>query len=132
MRGEASENLFLLPAGSRSANPAELLAGKSLRPLVEKLKDYFDRIVIDTAPLVPVSDTIPLAKLAQSVVLVTRMGKTPKGAISRALRILGDNGTHPVGIVANGLPRTRTAGGHGYYYSYSGGGSYSDYSRKDL
>lgn len=69
MRGEASENLFLLPAGSRSANPAELLAGKSLRPLVEKLKDYFDRIVIDTAPLVPVSDTIPLAKPAQSVVL---------------------------------------------------------------
>jgi len=129
LRAEASENLFLFPAGSWSANPAELLSGKSLRPLLEKLSEYFDRIVIDSAPLVPVSDTIPLAKLAQSVVLVTRIGKTPKGAVKRALRVLGDNGSTPVGIVANGLPRTRTMGGHGYYYSYSSGGNYSGYSQ---
>ncbi len=129
LRAEVSPNLFLLPAGSWCANPSELLSGKSLRPLIEKLSEYFDRIVIDSAPLVPVSDSIPLAKIAQSVVLVVRMGKTPKGAIKRALRIMADNGSHPVGLVANGLPRTRTVGGHGYYYSYSSGGSYSDYSQ---
>jgi len=131
LRAEASPDLFLLPAGSWSANPSELLSGKSLRPLVEKLSEYFDRIVIDSAPLIPVSDSIPLAKLAQSVVLVTRMGKTPKGAIKRSLRILGSNASHPVGLVANGLPRTRTAGGHGYYYSYSSGGSYSGYAQNE-
>jgi polysaccharide biosynthesis transport protein len=131
LRSDASPDLFLLPAGSWCANPSELLSGKSLRPLIEKLSEYFDRIVIDSAPLVPVSDTIPLAKIAQSVVLVARMGKTPKGAIKRSLRILGSNGSHPVGLVANGLPRTRTAGGHGYYYSYSSGGSYSGYAQSE-
>lgn len=128
LRSEASENLFLMPAGSWSANPAELLAGKGLRPLIEKLSEYFDRIVIDSAPLIPVSDSIPLAKVVQSVVLVARMGKTHRGAIKRAVRILSDNGCHPVGVVANGLPRTRTTGGHGYYYDYSSSGGYSNYS----
>ncbi|MBL9156012.1 MAG: polysaccharide biosynthesis tyrosine autokinase [Verrucomicrobiales bacterium] len=131
LRSEVSEDLFLIPAGSWSANPAELLSGKSLRPLLEKLSEYFDRIVIDSAPLVPVSDTIPIAKLVQSVVLVARMGRTPKGAIKRAIRLLTDNGSHPVGVVANGLPRTRTMGAHGYYYSYSSSGSYSGYSTKE-
>lgn len=128
LRSEVSENLFLMPAGSWSGNPAELLSGKSLPPLLDKLSEYFDRIIIDSAPLIPVSDTIPIAKLVQSVVLVARMGKTHRGAIKRSMRILTDNGTHPVGIVANGLPRTRTTGGHGYYYDYSSSGSYSNYS----
>jgi capsular exopolysaccharide synthesis family protein len=131
LRSELSEELFLIPAGSWSANPAELLSGKSLQPLLDKLSEYFDRIVIDSAPLVPVSDSIPIAKLVQSVVLVVRVGSTPKGAIKRAIRVLSDNGSHPVGIVANGLPRTRTSGAHGYYYSYSGSGSYSGYSSKE-
>jgi capsular exopolysaccharide synthesis family protein len=131
LRSELSEDLFLIPAGSWSANPAELLSGKSLQPLLDKLSEYFDRIVIDSAPLVPVSDSIPIAKLVQSVVLVVRVGSTPKGAIKRAIRVLSDNGSHPVGIVANGLPQTRTSGAHGYYYSYSGSGSYSGYSSKE-
>ena len=131
LRSELSEDLFLIPAGSWSANPAELLSGKSLQPLLDKLSEYFDRIVIDSAPLVPVSDSIPIAKLVQSVVLVVRVGSSPKGAIKRALRVLSDNGSHPVGIVANGLPKTRTSGAHGYYYSYSGSGSYSGYSSKE-
>jgi Mrp family chromosome partitioning ATPase len=80
---------------------------------------------------VPVSDSIPIAKLVPSVVLVVRVGSTPKGAIKRAIRVLSDNGSHPVGIVANGLPQTRTSGAHGYYYSYSGSGSYSGYSSKE-
>lgn len=128
LRSEASENLFLMPAGSWSANPAELLSGRSLGALVDKLSEYFDRIVIDSAPLIPVSDTIPIAKLVQSVVLVARMGSTHRGAIKRAARILSDNGTNPVGVVANGLPRTRTTAGQGYYYDYSSSGSYSNYS----
>lgn len=131
VKSEHSENLYLLPAGSRSANPSELLAGKALPPLIHKLNDFFDRVVIDSAPLVPVSDSLALAKQVQSVVLVSRIGKTPKGAIKRAIRILTDNHTDPIGVVANGLPKTRTKGAYGYYYSYSGGGSYSDYAQQD-
>lgn len=130
IRSEVSENLFLMPVGSRSANPAELLAGKGLRPLIEKLTEYFDRIVIDSAPIIPVSDSIPLAKLAQSVVLVVRMASTPKAAVRRSIRVLSENDSRPVGLVANGMPKTMTAGAHEYYYSYTSGGSYSGYSAK--
>jgi len=128
---EYSKNLFLLSAGSQSANPSELLAGRALKPFLEKLSEFFDRIIIDSAPLLPVSDSIPLAKLSQSVVLVTRMGKTPKGAIRRAIRILRENRTEPVGLVANGLPRSRSKGSYGYYYSYQGGGGYGSYASKE-
>ena len=131
-RTKLSENLFLLGAGSHSANPSELLAGVVLPEMITLLTNHFDRIIIDSAPLVPVSDTIPLARTAQSVVLVTRMGKTPKGAIKRALRILQMNHSEPIGIVANGLPKTRMQGSYGYYYSYSGGGDYSGYASDTL
>lgn len=130
IRSEVSENLFLMPVGSRSANPAELLSGKGLPVLIHKLTEYFDRIVIDSAPIIPVSDSIPLAKLAQSVVLVVRMGKTPKAAVNRSIRLLSENDSRPVGLVANGMPKTMTAGSHEYYYSYTSGGSYSGYSAK--
>ncbi len=130
IRSEYSENLFLMPAGSRSANPAELLSGKGLRPLIEKLTEYFDRIVIDSAPIVPVSDTVPIAKMVQSVVLVVRMGKTPKAAVNRTIRVLSENASRPVGLVANGMPKTMTTGSHEYYYSYTSGGSYSGYASK--
>ena len=126
-RSDVSENLFLMAAGSRSANPAELLAGKQLPGLMEKLSEYFDRIIIDSAPMIPVSDTMPLVGLVQSAVLVCRIGKTPAAGIKRAIRMMQDNGTVPVGLVANGLPRTRTKRGYGYYYNYMGGGNYSYY-----
>lgn len=128
MKTRESENLFIMPAGSRSANPSELLAGKGLKGAIGALEEYFDRIIIDSAPLVPVSDSLPLAKLAESVVLVCRVGKTPRGAIKRAIRVLEANHSAPVGVVANGLPRTRTKGAYGYYYSYYGGGNYANYS----
>jgi len=106
LRSDVSPNLFILPAGSRLENPAELLTGDALPPLLAKLSDYYTRIVMDSAPILPVSDSLALAKLAQSVVLVTRMGKTPKTAIRRSLRSLSSIAFDPVGLVANGLPRS--------------------------
>lgn len=128
-RSEVSDQLYLLGAGSRSANPAELLAGKNLPALLQQLGKHFDRVVIDSAPLIPVSDTVPIARLVHSVVLVCRIGKTPKGAIRRAIKVLTANRALPVGVVANDLPRTKTKGAYGYYYSYygSGEGGYGGY-----
>jgi len=51
------DSLFLMSTGSRSANPAELLVGKQLPGLIEKLTEYFDCIIIDSAPLIPGNDT---------------------------------------------------------------------------
>lgn len=128
---DKSGKLYVLLAGSPSASPSELLASKALPALVDKLGKYFDRIIIDSAPIVSVSDTYPLAKIAQSVVLVCRMSMTSRSSIMRALRILKVNQSDPVGIVANGLPVAKTKTGHDYYYSYPGSGSYGSGKNSD-
>lgn len=121
------ENLWVMSAGSRSPNPAELLGSKNLPGLVTSVARQFDRVIIDSAPLIPVADTLSISKLVQSVLLVYRVGMTPRGALIRALKTLRANGSEPIGIIANRLPRPRSKGSHGYYYGYHGGGQYSDY-----
>lgn len=119
-----SKKLYLLPAGSGVPNPSELLASKRFDALIERMHEYFDCIIIDSAPVVPVSDTLPVAQHASSVVLVCKMDSTPKGAIMRAIRLLEENKTPPSGLVANGLPNAKTRYGHSYYYSFAGNGYY--------
>lgn len=121
------ENLFIIPGGTRSPNPAELLSSKNLGPFIASLHQNFDRIIIDTAPIIPVSDTLPIAKLCQTVLMVFRIGKTPRAALRRSLKVLRANRTEPVGVIANRLPRTRGARSQAYYYSYYGGDHYSGY-----
>lgn len=121
------ENLFIIPGGSRSPNPAELLSSKNLGPFIANLHQDFDRIIVDTAPIIPVSDTLPIAKLCQTVLMVFRIGKTPRAALRRSLKVLRANRTEPVGVIANRLPRTRGARSQAYYYSYYGGDHYSGY-----
>jgi succinoglycan biosynthesis transport protein ExoP len=125
------ENLWFVPGGGKSANPAELLGGRHLGTFLADLCRDFDRVVIDTAPLVPVSDTLPIAKRSQSVIMVYRMGKTPRKALFRALKTLRSNHAEPVGIVANLLPRVAGRGAYGYYYGYHGGGAIDGYVSND-
>ena len=111
------ENLTVLPAGSRSPNPAELLASAAFPQVIELALKYFDRIVIDTAPIVAVSDTLVIAPRVQTVLLVIEWNKTPSTVTKRALNLLRDAGKSPSGLIINRLPsHTR-----GYYYYYSPG-----------
>jgi capsular exopolysaccharide synthesis family protein len=111
------ENLTVLPAGSRSPNPAELLASPAFPQVIELALKYFDRIVIDTAPIVAVSDTLVIAPRVQTVLLVIEWNKTPSTVTKRALNLLRDAGKSPSGLIVNRLPsHTR-----GYYYYYSPG-----------
>jgi len=125
------ENLWFVPGGGRSANPAELLGGRNLDGFISELSKEFDRVIIDSAPLVPVSDTLPIAKRAQTVIMVYRMGKTPRKALFRALKTLRANQAEPVGIVANQLPRVAGRSGYGYYYGYHGGSAIDGYATTD-
>ena len=91
----------------------------------------FDRVVIDTAPVLAVSDTLLMTPLAQTICLVVHSGKTPRNAVQRALGMLTGAGVRPAGIILNRMPRRR---GAGYYYYYDspgygkGEGSYGSYS----
>jgi uncharacterized protein involved in exopolysaccharide biosynthesis/Mrp family chromosome partitioning ATPase len=124
----AGGELYLLASGRRAPNPAEILSGTSFAKLIAKASDLFDRIVIDSAPVLAVSDTLLMTPHVQTVCVVIRAAKTPRPAAHRAIGLLSSSGTRPAGLVLNRLPRSR---GAGYYYYYAspgygaGEGSYS-------
>jgi polysaccharide biosynthesis transport protein len=109
-------NLSLLPAGSRAPNPAELLASADLKNLVEEWQKTYDRVVIDTAPVNAVSDTLVLAAHAHKTILVIQAGKTPRKAVLRAIHLLRKAGAKVAGFALNRLPTGRMAAYYYYYY----------------
>jgi succinoglycan biosynthesis transport protein ExoP len=112
------EHLFVVPAGNRAPNPAELLARSDFGGLIAKSVLQFDRIVIDTAPVNAVSDTLLLVEYAHSVCLVVRAGSTARKAVIRASAALTAAGHRPVGVILN---RLSAHSGVGYYYHYGDG-----------
>jgi capsular exopolysaccharide synthesis family protein len=112
------ENLFILGAGGRVSKPVELLASGDFASLLKEASLHFDRIVIDSAPINPVSDTQLIAKDIESVCLVVRAGKTPLRAIARACTLLAKASPQtPNGIVFNRIARRSP---DNYYFSEYG------------
>jgi capsular exopolysaccharide synthesis family protein len=109
-------NLFLIPAGRRAPNPAELLASANLTGLFEELLKTFDRVIIDTAPVNAVSDTLIIAPHAHKTILVIQSGKTPRKAVLRSVHLLRKAGAKFAGFALNRLPTGRTASYYYYYY----------------
>ena len=121
--------LYILAGGERAPNPAELLSGDSFKNLIADACSTFDRVIIDSAPILAVSDTLLMAPHVQTISMVVRASKTPRNAIHRALTLLDTAGNRPAGIVLNRLPRRRGAGYYYYYASHGygdGNGSYGD------
>ncbi len=122
-----------MTGGRRAPNPAELLSGPSFARLIADASQHFDRVVIDSAPILAVSDTLLMTPLVQTVCVVVRAGKTPRNAVQRALGMLSGAGGRPAGIILNRLPHRR---GAGYYYYYAspgygkGEGAYGSYGPK--
>jgi succinoglycan biosynthesis transport protein ExoP len=129
---EASEKLFVLHGGNLIDNPAEHLAGNDIEKIVEKSKQTFDRIVIDSAPLGPVGDTLSVAGLADMVCLVVRSAKTTSKLVLRIIDSLHRHGQTPAGIVLNYVEVKANYGSYYYYYSNSKDKTYpnSGYKKK--
>ena len=128
MRTATGGQLFVLAGGHRAPNPAEILSGPSFAKLLNDAAKIFDRVVLDSAPVLAVSDTLLMAPHVQTICVIIRARKTPRPAVQRALSLISAAGTRPAGLVLNRLPQTR---GYGYYYYYAspgygkGEGSYS-------
>jgi Mrp family chromosome partitioning ATPase len=95
------------------------------------LNDY-DRILIDSAPVNAVSDSLTLAGHAHAVCLVLAFGKTPRRAFQRALNVIQKTGARIAGIVMNRMPANRGAAYYYYYYgdAYNDAGGKSKKKRK--
>jgi succinoglycan biosynthesis transport protein ExoP len=111
------ENLSVIFAGRSAPNPSELLSGSSLVDTISELKLHFDRIVIDTAPINAVSDTLTMISAVQYVCLIVRPAKTRKSAIVRAIHLISKAKGTLAGFVLN---RAKFTVGSGYYYYYYG------------
>jgi Mrp family chromosome partitioning ATPase/capsular polysaccharide biosynthesis protein len=111
-------DLWVLPAGQRVANPVEILGSAVAKEFFGRAAEDFDAVIIDSPPVLAVSDAVVLAQFVDGVIVVTSLHKTPRPALARALEILGGGQANVLGLVLN---RVRTTGGYGYGQKYSYG-----------
>lgn len=106
------KNLFILPAGITPPNPADLLGSISMKKLIQELRKSFDHIIIDTPPVLAVTDAILVSAFADGVVLVIRSGKTTKQNAKKVIRLLNQSSTPIIGSILNDVKMKLTD----YYY----------------
>lgn len=106
--------LFVIPAGQRPPNPARILESKLFLELIHELKEDYEYIVIDTPPLLPVSDSQILAPRVDGMVLVLKQGKTKIESIKQARDILLLANANLIGTVLNGVNEKNNLYGYGY------------------
>lgn len=118
-----SENLFIMKSGEVPPNPLELLSSKRFEKTLELMKKNFDYIIIDSAPIIPVSDGVVLGKLADSIILVVKAGSTTYHIAESALKRFSSAKLKPVGVVLSQMNYKTSTDYYGKY-EYYGGESY--------
>ena len=114
-RVEGLDTLYLLSAGSRAPNPAELLCSIKMEKLVQTLRQKFDHVVIDSPPILPITDATIISTLVDGVIMVVESDKTSRAALNRACRVMEHSGGRILGTVFNKVD-TRRDGYYGYRY----------------
>ena len=117
-----SPNLYVLPSGAVPPNPTELVARKSLEQAIDLLKQHFDYIILDTAPIGMVTDTRLIARVADLSVYVCRAGYTHKNDFELINELEQEKKLPNLCVLINGIDMSKRK--NGYYYSY---GKYSKY-----
>jgi capsular exopolysaccharide synthesis family protein len=95
----------VVPAGVIPPNPTELLAGNALPQVLHEAKQHADIVLVDSAPLVPVGDAIPIANAVDGVLLVVKLGESRRDELRRALKLLGTLRSKVIGVVITNAPR---------------------------
>lgn len=115
-----SDKLCLLPSGTIPPNPAEMLSSKKIKEFLKSMKGVFDYIIIDSPPVMAVTDAQILSTIVDGVLIVAASGQTQKeGLVKAKERILKVDG-NLLGVVLNKMPM-KTGKGYGNYYYYYGG-----------
>jgi polysaccharide biosynthesis transport protein len=106
--------LSLLPAGFPSPNPAEVLGSQQARDVLEALGEIADIVIIDTPPVVVVTDASVLANAVDGVAVVAALGETARDSVKRATSVLASSRTRLLGVIFNKVEASRN------YYGYYG------------
>jgi succinoglycan biosynthesis transport protein ExoP len=122
------QDLLVLAAGKMPPNPSELLGSAKMAELIKSLGEWADWVIVDSPPLLAVSDASAFARWADGVLLVTRGGVSTRQAAKTGREMLDKVGARVVGVVVWGLEEGPAGGGHGYYYDgYYGSYYYHGY-----
>ena len=112
-------NLFLVPAGPRAPNPGEIIGSERMFTGMLLMREYFTYVVIDSPPILELSDALVASPHADGVILVTRGGKTPRKTVQRAADSLTQVGAKLFGVLVNDVSIDKTSYGYrGYSASY--------------
>ncbi len=112
------EGLSVLTAGPIPPNPVELLNSPRLKELFEVAARQFDRIIVDTPPVIAVTDSAILSRLADAVIITIHGGRTHREVCKRAMDVVQNVGGHILGVILNNVNVFRASYYDYYYYSY--------------
>ena len=122
-----NNNLELLMAGPTPPNPAELVNRQSLDTIVKMLREHYDYIIIDTAPVGLVTDTLQIGRIADATIYTCRADYTPKESFGLINSLAAENKLPNMSIIINGIDMSKKK--YGYYYGYGRYGKYGRYGR---
>ena len=125
---DINKNLYILPGGTVPPNPTELLARDGLEKAVEILRKNFDYVILDTAPVGMVTDTLLIGRVADLSVYVCRADYTRKTEFTLINELAENNKLPNLCIVINGLDLQKKK--YGYYYGYGKYGKYYGYGKR--
>lgn len=107
------KNLFLLTSGNLKQTPFELFNSQTIKEFFMAIRNSFDNVIVDSPPVIPVSDPILLAKVVDTVILVVKTGVTSKFVVKRAIDMFDDVKVNISGMILNNMKGVLP-----YYYDY--------------
>ena len=117
------ENLYCLPAGRVTSPPPELLGSSTMRSLLDMAREHFDVVIVDSPPVLAVTDAVVLAPLCDAAVIVVAANKTSPRGVRTTMTTLTNLGVNIAGVVFNQFNQSRSAAG---YYEYQYGYAYAE------
>lgn len=110
------ENLYVLTSGMLPPNPSELLGSQKMKVLLDDLKKHFEIVIMDSPPIIAVTDAQVLAQTADGVLLVVKSGQSQTEALKRAEVLIKNVKARLLGVVLNDMRRHQMYGSYYYYY----------------
>lgn len=108
------DNLSLITSGPKPPNPAEILGSSKMQDFMDEVTSDYDVVILDTPPMLPVTDATVLSRMVDGIILVVRYGQTTVDAASMVKRQFDKVGANVLGAVINDVP----ADDSNYYYAY--------------
>ena len=114
-------NLYVLTSGPIPPNPSELLGSQNMVDILEELKQHFDYVLVDTPPIMPVTDAAVISGKVDATILIVASGVVSPSVAAEAKTRLEQAGAHMLGVVLNKVDVAASSHygyGYGYYYYY--------------